>query len=405
MKKLSALFLGLGLALGSSQAVLAQCNNGINPITGERCANAVTSAVPFLRITPDSRGGAMGDAGLATTADANSMHYNPSKIAFADKKVSVSATFTPWMRAIGLNDVYLAYLSGYSKLDDRQGIGFSLRYFSMGEIDFTDDFGGALGTGRPNEFEVAAGYSRKLSDKLSAGVSAKFIYSNLATGQQVEGIEIRPGIAGAADISMTYRTPMNAGDRKGDFALGLAVHNLGNKVTYTSSRVRDYLPMNLGLGMAYTLHLDDYNRLTLTTDFNKLLVPTPCDDPIAANCDGLDGTEPNQVADYREYAPVRAVFSSFGDAPGGFQEELKEITTSIGVEYWYDDQFAVRGGYFREHYSKGNRKYFTVGLGVKYQVFGLNFSYIIPTTNQRNPLDNTLRFSLIFDFAAFDEEE
>jgi Type IX secretion system protein PorV len=405
MKKHFAFLLGIGMAVAAADSALAQCRNGINPVTGERCANAVTSAVPFLRITPDSRGGAMGDAGIATSADANSMHYNPSKIAFADKKVSISATFTPWMRAIGLNDVYLAYLSGYSKLDERQAIGFSLRYFSMGQIDFTDEFGAPQGTGRPNEFELAAGYSRKLSDKLSAGVAAKFIYSNLATGQQVEGSEITPGIAGAADMSLTYRTPMNAGERKGDFTFGLAISNLGNKVTYTKSNVRDYLPMNLGLGLAYTLHLDDFNRLTITGDFNKLLVPTPCDDPDPANCDGLDGTTPDDVADYRQYAPVRAVFSSFSDAPGGFQEELKEITTGIGLEYWYDDQFAVRGGYFGEHYSKGNRKYFTVGMGVKYQVFGLNLSYIIPTTNRRNPLDNTLRFSLIFDFEAFDADE
>jgi hypothetical protein len=403
MKKIFAPLLIAG-AVMASHAAFGQCNNGFNPVTGEKCANAVTSAVPFLRITPDSRGGAMGDAGIATTADANSMHYNPSKMVFADKKVSVSATFTPWMRALGLTDVYLAYLSGYTKLDERQAIGFSLRYFSMGNIDFTDDLGNALGTGRPNEFEVAGGYSRKLSDKLSAGVAAKFIFSNLATGQQVEGIQIKPGIAGAADLSLTYRTPMNVGDKKSDFAAGLAISNLGNKITYTESNVRDYLPANMGLGLGYTIHLDDYNTLTLTTDFNKLLVPTPCDDPDPAKCDGADGSQPDGVADYRQLAPVRAAFTSFGDAAGGFQEELNEITIGTGIEYWYDDQFAVRAGYFNEHYSKGNRKYFSVGLGVKYQIFGLNFSYIVPTTNRRNPLDNTLRFSLLFDFDAFDDE-
>ncbi len=384
-----------------AQNAQAQCVNGINKVTGEKCANAVVSAVPFLRIVPDSRGGALGDAGIATTADANSMHYNPSKMAFVDKNVSISATFTPWMRALGLNDVYLAYLAGYKKLDDRQAIGFGLRYFSLGSIDFTDDSGNPLGTGQPNEFEISAGYARKLSEKLSAGVAAKFIFSSLATGVQVEGVEIRPAVAGAADLSLTYKTPMNFSDKKADFTLGLAITNLGNKVTYTQSNIRDYLPTNMGLGTAYRMHLDEFNTLTFTADFNKLLVPTPCDDPDPLICD----TDEDEVADYRQQSPIGGIFQSFGDAPGGFQEELKEITVGAGVEYWYDDQFAVRAGYFNENYSKGNRKYFSVGLGLKYQIFGLNFSYIVPTTNRRNPLDNTLRFSLLFDFGAFGDGE
>jgi Type IX secretion system protein PorV len=401
MKNFFAPFLfGALLLIVVPQNAWSQCRNGFNAVTGEKCANAVVSAVPFLRITPDSRGGAMGDAGIATSADANSMHYNASKLAFADQNVSISATFTPWMRNIGLTDVYMAYLAGYTKLDDRQAIGFNLRYFSLGTIDFTDDQGGPTGTGRPNEFEVGVGYSRKLSEKLSAGVAAKFIFSNLATGQQVEGVEIRPAIAGAADMSLTYKTPMAAGDKKADFTAGLAISNLGNKVSYTQSNVRDFIPTNLGLGLGYTIHLDDYNTLTFTTDFNKLLVPTPCDDPDPLVCDA----DEDDVADYRQLAPVRGIFSSFGDAPGGFQEELKEITLGVGAEYWYDDQFAVRAGYFNENYSKGNRKYFSVGLGIKYQIFGLNFSYIVPTSNRRNPLDNTLRFSLIFDFEAFEDE-
>ncbi len=392
------------LALGglfAVQSLQAQCVNGINKVTGEKCANAVVSAVPFLRIVPDSRGGALGDVGIATSADANSMHYNPSKLAFVDKNVSISATFTPWMRALGLNDVYLAYLAGYKKLDDRQAVGFGLRYFSLGSIDFTDDSGNPLGTGQPNEFEVSAGYARKLSEKLSAGVAAKFIYSSLATGVQVEGVEIRPAVAGAADLSLTYKTPMNFSNKKADLAVGLAVTNLGNKVTYTQSNIRDYLPTNIGLGAAYRMNLDEYNTLTFTTDFNKLMVPTPCDDPDPNVCD----TDGDDIADYRQESPVGGIFKSFGDAPGGFQEELKEITLGAGVEYWYDDQFAIRAGYFNENYSKGNRKYFSVGLGLKYQIFGLNFSYIVPTTNRRNPLDNTLRFSLLFDFGAFGDGE
>jgi hypothetical protein len=370
-----------------------KCINGNNPITGERCANAVTSAVPFLRIVPDARGGAMGDVGIATSADPNGMHYNQSKLAFADKNISLAATYTPWMRNLGLNDVYLAYLAGYFKIDKFQTAGFGLRYFSLGDIEFTDENGQSLGQGRPNEFEITGAYARKLTDRFSAAVGAKFIYSNLATGRVVEGNEIKPGLAGAADISFTYKAPLKVNNVKSELTIGTVLSNLGSKITYTNSINRDYIPSNLGVGAAWKVNLDDYNTLTFTTDFNKLLVPTPRPE---IDEDG------NDTPDYKEYSPIRGVFKSFGDAPGGFSEELKEITIGAGMEYWYDDQFAIRTGYFYEHYSKGNRKYFSVGLGVKYNVFGLNFSYLVPTTNQRNPLDNTLRFSLLFDFEAFE---
>jgi hypothetical protein len=391
----SVILVVTGTAL-QAQGVSPKCVNGVNPVTGEKCANAVTSAVPFLRITPDARGGAMGDAGLATSADPNGMHYNESKLAFADKKVGISATYTPWMRNLGLNDVYLAYLAGYVKLDKFQTVGFGLRYFSLGDIEFTDDNGTSLGQGRPNEFEISGAYSRKLSDKLSAAVGTKFIYSNLATGQHVPGAVIKPGISGAADLSLTYKTPVHMTNLKSDFTLGVAVTNIGSKITYTNSVNRDFIPTNLGVGGAWRLNLDEFNTLTFTTDFNKLLVPTPRPDIDLNN---------NKIPDYKELSPIKGIFTSFSDAPGGFREELKEITTSLGMEYWYDDQFAVRMGYFYENYSKGNRKYFSVGLGVKYNVFGLNFSYLVPTTNQRNPLDNTLRFSLLFDIDAFNGSE
>jgi hypothetical protein len=401
MKKTIAqiIFTTLLLTLADSVSAQFTCVDGRTTITGEKCANAVTSAVPFLRITPDARGGAMGDVGIATSADANGIHYNASKLAFADKKTSISATYTPWMRNLGLNDVYLAYLSGYHKIDDLQAVGLSLRYFSLGDIEFTNEQGESLGQGKPNEFEVTGAYTRKLSDKLSAAIGAKFIFSNLATGRIVEGNEIKPGKAGAADVSFTYKTPIKKD--KSDLTVGLAFSNLGSKITYTNSINRDYIPANMGLGAAWRMNLDEYNTLTFTADFNKLLVPTPCRSQTAADCDA-DG---NAIPDYKEKSAISGAFSSFGDAPGGFSEELKEITTGIGAEYWYDDQFAVRAGYFYEHYSKGNRKYFSVGLGVKYNIFGLNFSYLVPTSNQRNPLDNTLRFSLIFDFEAFEGDE
>jgi hypothetical protein len=383
--------------------LVPKCKDGkgysFNPVTGalvptgERCANSVTSAVPFLRIVPDARGGGMGDVGIATSADPNGMHYNPSKLAFAEKDLAVSATYTPWMRNLGLQDVYLAYLSAYKRLDELQTIGVGLRYFSLGDIEFTDENGGSLGQGQPNEFEVALAYARKLSKKFSASVGAKFIYSNLATGQIVEGNEIRPGVAGGADLSLTYRTPMKITRNGGEFTFGAAITNLGSKITYTRSANRDYIPTNLGLGFAWKFNLDAHNSLTFTSDLNKLLVPTPRPD-IDEDGDG--------IPDYKQYSSIRGIFKSLSDAPGGFSEELKEINIGAGAEYWYDNQFAVRAGYFYEHYSKGNRKYFSVGLGIRYNVFGINFSYLVPTTNQRNPLDNTLRFSLLFDLAAIE---
>jgi hypothetical protein len=382
------------LAVAQNNSSAQICVNGYLP-DGEKCANAVTSAVSFLRINPDARGGGMGDIGIATSADANSMHYNPSKIAFADKNMSISATYTPWMRALGLNDVYMAYLAGYKKLDDNQGIGFGLRYFSLGQIDFTDAAGGSLGSGSPNEFEATVGYTRRLSKRLSAGLAGKFIYSNLASDQTVDGVQIKPGKAGAADFSMTYKAPISK--NKSDYTIGVALSNIGSKITYTNSVNKEYIPANFGLGLGYHTRLDEFNELTFSADLNKLMVPTP-ERPCVTD-DDADG-----ICDYKQYSVAKSIGKSWGDAPGGFSEEMKEFTYAIGAEYWYDQQFSVRAGYFYEHYSKGNRKFFTVGLGVKYNVFGLNFSYLVPTSNQRSPLDNTLRFSLIFDFDSASQD-
>lgn len=377
----------------------AQCfkdQNGVwRNLDGSECTNTILTAVPFLRIVADARSGAMGDVGIGLSPDANAMHFNQSKLVLADKPLGISATYTPWLRSLGLNDVYLAYLTGYYKLDDLQAIGLGLRYFSLGDINFTDENGNPTGVGRPNEFDVTVAYSRKLTEKLSAAVGAKFIYSNLAQGQQVDGQIIEAGTAGAADISLTYKTDFEANGKKSDLLLGLAITNIGSKITYTNAanKQRDFLPTNLGIGGAWTMNFDDYNSLTFAADINKLLVPTRC----LEDCDE-DG---NGVPDWREQSPISGIFSSFGDAPNGFNEEMKELMYSFGVEYWYDKQFAVRAGYFTESRTKGDRHFFTVGLGLKYNIFGLNFSYLVPTTNQRNPLDNTLRFSLLFDFGAF----
>jgi hypothetical protein len=363
------------------------------------CPNAIITAVPFLRIVSDARSGAMGDAGIAISADANAMHFNQSKLAMATEDLGVSATYTPWLRALGLTDVYLAYLTGYKKIDDLQAVGVGLRYFSLGDIAFTDINGNAIGNGRPNEFEVTLAYSRKLTDKFSAAVGAKFIYSNLASGQEVNGQQIEVGTAGAADFSFTYQTPVEVNGNESNLTIGLAASNIGSKITYTNAanNERDFIPTNLGLGVAWEMNFDEYNSMTFTTDINKLMVPTRCLGENEFDCD----TDQNGVDDWREESPIGGVFSSFGDAPGGFSEELRELMFSFGVEYWYDKQFAVRAGYYTENQTKGNRSFFTVGLGLKYNIFGLNFSYLVPTTNQRNPLDNTLRFSLLFDFGAF----
>ncbi|RMF26379.1 MAG: hypothetical protein D6765_08985, partial [Bacteroidetes bacterium] len=346
--------------------------------------------------------GALGDAGIGLSPDANAMHFNQSKLVFADKPFGISATYTPWLRALGLNDVYLAYLTSYYQIDEFQAVGLGLRYFSLGDIEFTDFNGNPTGNGKPNEFAITGSYARKLSDNFSAAVGAKFIYSNLASGQEVDGQIVEAGTAGAADLSLTYRNEFDVSDKKTELLVGLAISNIGSKITYTNAanNEKDFIPTNLGIGAGWTFHLDNFNTITFLTDVNKLLVPTPCQgEPEECNANG------NNIPDWKEQSPIAGIFSSFSDAPNGFSEELKEFMFSFGVEYWYDNQFAVRAGYFTESQTKGNRRFLTVGLGLKYNIFGLNFSYLVPTTNQRNPLDNTLRFSLLFDFASLSNDE
>ncbi len=367
---------------------------------GGPCVNTLITALPFLRIIPDARSAALGDAGIALSADPNAVFFNASKLSFAEDDLGLSLTYTPWLRSLGLNDVYMAYLSGYKKLDDDlSAVAVSLKYFSLGRIAFTDANGQSIGEGNPNEFELTGAYSRKLSEKLSVGISLKFIFSNLASGQAIDNVEITPATAGAADLSLFYTTPVDLPNIKTELSVGAAVTNIGTRVSYTNSANRDYLPANLGIGAAWKLDLDQYNQLTFVTDFNKLLVPTPCVGD-AADCENSGDPE---IIDYKEQSVIGSIFNSFGDAPDGASEEFREINYSVGVEYWYDQQFAVRAGYYNEDATKGNRKYFTLGLGIKYNIFGLNFSYLIPTNSQRSPLDNTLRFSLLFDFGEVGE--
>ncbi len=363
LHKLLVLFVLLGACHSAvwaqGQACTFDSNGNLVDQTGRPCVNTIVTAVPFLRITPDARGGALGDAGVALSSDANAMHFNAARLVESESKGAISATYTPWLRSLGLTDVYMAYLSGFVKLDDQQAIGGSLRYFSLGSIEFTDEGGQYLNTGRPNEFEISVAYSRKLAERFNASVTGKFIYSNLAAGQNVPGGEtLEAGLAGAADIAFFYYVPIGLGGANSNLNLGLAFTNIGSKITYTRSTVQDFLPANMGLGATWQIDFDDYNRLNLITDINKLMVPTPCQ---GEDCDE-DG---NGIPDWKEQSSISGIFSSFTDAPEGFKEELRELMYSFGLEYWYRQQFAVRAGYFTEHRQKGNRKYLTVGLGLK----------------------------------------
>jgi hypothetical protein len=393
MKKV--LFTLLALSLFSA----ARAQGGCDPISGtdalgRKCGGTVQTAVPFLMINPDARSGAMGDVGIAISPDANAIHFNASKYAMAEAKSGVSLSYTPWLRSLGVTDIYLANLAGYYQLgtEVKQAIGVSLRYFSLGNIQWTDYNAQITGEGSPREFEFAASYSRQLTKKFAVGITGKYIFSNLATGQTAEGSDkISSGQAGAADVSFTYKTPIAMSAGKSNLMVGAAIRNIGNKITYLRSA--DFLPTNLGIGAAWDIPFDQYNSIVIAADVNKLLVITPQRDSTDANN--------NKIYDWKEVSPISGIFKSFNDAPGGGTEELQEINYSLGVEYWYDKQFAVRAGYFHESSYKGGRQYFTVGLGLKYNVMGINLSYLVPASSQRGPLDNTLRFSLLFDAASF----
>jgi len=363
------------LLAGSVTATQAQTN----PI------NVVTSAVPFLRISPDARAGGMGDVGIATAADASSGFWNLAKTPFAKDKMSITASYTPWLSDLKLNDVYLASLAGYYQLDETQAISASLRYFSLGNIQFTDFSGNQLQSFRPREFAFDAGYARKLSSKMGLGVALRYISSDLAGGS-VNGVTYKKGTAIAGDIHWYYKGTNAEGN---GFDYGATLSNLGSKIAYTSdANQKDYIPANLGLGMAYNKKFDADNKITFALDINKLMVPTP---PSA--------TDSASLVDYRSKGVVSSWFSSFGDAG---KDELKEATIAVGSEYWYKDQFAFRAGYFYENKIKGDRRYFTLGAGLKYNMMGLNFSYLLPTGSgvNRNPLSNTLRFSLVYNMES-----
>ncbi|OQX78753.1 MAG: hypothetical protein B6D64_05935 [Bacteroidetes bacterium 4484_276] len=369
--------------------------------------NTITTAVPFLTIAPDARGGGLGDAGVAMSPDANSMHYNPAKYAFIESKIGFSAAYSPWLRAL-VNDINLAYVAGYYRLDDKQTLAASLRFFSLGDITFTDNAGNIIGNFRPNEFAVDGTYSRKFSENWSGAVVARFIYSDLTQGQVVQGQQTKAGTSIAADIAVYHQRELNW--RKVDnaeFAFGVNISNIGSKISYTDATTeKDFIPTNLKFGPRLTVDLDDYNRLSFTADINKLLVPTPpiyAQDTLGNPIIDDDGNKVIAAGMDPNVSVVSGMIQSWYDAPDGFEEEMREFYFSIGTEYWYNKTFAIRAGFFYEDHNKGNRKYFTLGAGLRYNVFGLDFSYLIPM-EQQNPMENTLRFTLIFDLDAFDSQ-
>ena len=356
--------------------------------------NTITTAVPFLIIAPDARAGGMGDIGVASSPDANSMHWNPAKYGFIKKDFGISVSYSPWLRKL-VNDINLAYLTGYKKINDRQVVAMSLRYFSLGSITFTDNTGNETNHYKPNEFSIDAAYAFRFTNTISGAIAFRYIYSNLTGGGVINNLNTKAGQSGAADVSLYYEKPIEMKKLSSSIAVGLNISNIGAKISYTDNLDRDFIPTNLRLGVGYNLNIDKVNTMSFLVDFNKLLVPTRP----TYFVDSFDNAG-NRVIDKGkdpDVGIVRGMIQSFYDAPGGFGEEVKEINYSLGLEYWYAKQFSIRAGYFNESKTKGNRKYVTFGAGLRYSIFGLDFSYLLPVT-QHNPLENTLRFSLLFDF-------
>ena len=354
-------------------------------INAQSKINVVTTAVPFLRISPDARSGGMGELGVATSADQYAGLWNIGKAAFNEKS-GVAATYTPWLKGVA-DDVFLATLAGQYKFSDNQAISVGLRYFSLGDIQFTDALGNDLTSFRPREFGIDVGYSRKLNAKHGIGIALKYINSNLASGFTAGGTTYKTGSSVAADLGYYGNAVKASGS---GWAWGAVLSNLGSKISYTDNAdAKDFIPANLGLGANYTKKFNNVNSIAFGVEINKLLVPTP-------------PTDSAGLVDYRNKSVIGSWFSSFGDAEDGFGEEIKEFAVSLGAEYWYNNQFALRAGYHYENKYKGNRRYFTAGVGLKYNIFGFNFAYLVPSGSgvNRNPLSNTLRFSVLFDFSS-----
>jgi len=391
MIKRSILLSTLSVTLLSVCDVNAQ-NPPIDAQGRENNFRVITTAVPFLGITPDARSAGLGDAGVSLSADQNAVYWNPGRLARVTKDMGGSISVSPWLKGLGVNDVYLGYLSGFYKINKQSAVGLGFSYFNLGSIQMTDNVGAPLGTLNPNEFSICPTYSRILSKNLSLGVGIKYFHSNLAGSYSGgDATRARPANSVAVDIGMQYNKEISLGGNPAQFAFGAVISNMGPKISYTNDNRRDFIPTTFRIGPSLTMELDPYNKVTFLVDISKALVPTPPK--------FLDST--GTVA---EQGWIEGMAKSFYDAPDGFKEEMKELMIGGGVEYWYDNQFAVRAGYFNESKDKGNRRYFTAGVGIRYQTFGLDFAYLLPVQSN-HPLAQTLRFSLLFDMNLAKKEE
>ena len=353
--------------------------------------NPVTTSVTSQSIAPDARAGGMGDVGAATDPDVTSQYWNVAKYPFTISRAGVALNFTPWLRKL-VNDMNLAYLSGYYRIGDYSAVSASLRYFSLGEVqtNYNPTQQGTAMTINPYEMSVDAGYSLMLSEKFSIGTAVRFIYSDLKADYTDD---VTPGSAFAADLGAYYQDYVNIGQRECQLALGLNISNIGSKISFGGDNNSYFIPTNLRLGASLMVPIDEYNRITFAADANKLLVPTY---PKIKEGESPTDFDARVQKEYYDVSSISGIFKSFGDAPNGFKEELQEIQWSIGAEYAYNDKFTLRAGYHHESENKGNRKYFTVGAGFKMNVFSLDAGYVISTA-ATNPLDQTLRFTLTFD--------
>jgi hypothetical protein len=376
MKRFAALCL---VTVTLSGVANAQTNPPRDPGYLVGSQRAITTAVPFVGITPDARHAALGDAGVATSADANAAFWNAGKLVFIDKQYGGSFSYTPWLGKI-VNDMWISSLNGFYKLSQEQAIAVSLKYFDLGDINFRDEFNVSLGDFNPKEAAFDATYSRKLSENLAVGLSGRYIFSNL-TGA-FAGQDAQAGNSVAADIGVFYTTELRSA-KYSSLSLGAQISNIGAKLSYTDNRNKDFLPTNLKLGAAYTTNVDEMNSFTFVLDFNKLMVPS------------VDEGQ----------SLLSGMFNSFSDAPDGGKEEIEEIMMSAGIEYWYDNTFAGRLGYFLEDRDKGNRKYLTAGLGFRKNNFGLDVAYIVPTNQREHPLAETLRFTILMQVQSESKEE
>ncbi len=353
--------------------------------------NPVNYAVVSQTIAPDARGGGLGDVGAATDPDVNSQYWNPAKYPFCISRAGVALNFTPWLRSL-VNDMNLAYLAGYYRIGDHSAVSSSLRYFNLGKV-YTSYEGAESGEGttiNPYEMSLDVAYSLMLSETFSLSAALRWIYSDMRFDEREDN---SPASAFAADIAAYYQNYINIGQRECQLGIGLNISNIGSKIKFSGNEYSEFLPANLRLGASLMIPIDEYNRLTIAADANKLLVPT-----VPKQEEGEDNSEYEDRVhrEYNDISAIRGIFKSFGNAPGGFKEELQEIYYGVGAEYTYNDKFSLRAGYHHEAENKGNRKYFTVGAGFKMSVFQLDAGYVVATAKS-NPLDQTLRFSLTFD--------